>query len=118
MFEPEIRTWPSRTTELCERYLMTRIYSVSYIKPPEFTIDGAVVEYGATYRDLGMDFDLRFRATLRWSHGNVCRVHVKRLDEPTRVYNFSIRCPTNLADAVFGPFETEKRRSLDRLLRD
>lgn len=117
-FEDEVLSWPARTAELCTRHLMTRIYSVSHIKQPQFNRHGAVVDYSVTFRDLGVDFDLRFTASLAYVNRSDCRVRVQNLDVTGSVYTTHVNTPSKLAEAVFGPFNAERQALEDHYMRD
>ena len=101
--EAEIRGWADREPELCTRYLLTRVYSASYVRVVSVQPGRAVVQFGSFFRDMGIDFQLDLEARVRWSKKGAT-VTVVELDlDGKRVFR-KVPDAESLADRVFSVF--------------
>lgn len=109
--ECEVKTWkiPMVNRQLREDYLLTRVYSMSEIKVTRVDGKGAHVAYRVYFRDLGMDFDTRFDASMHWDDTHGARVEVSEASwrKPVVV---KTDYAGGLAECVFGHFRREHER--------
>ena len=52
--EREIRSWSECERALCEAYLLTRVYSVSYVRVVSVRPGYALIRFGSVFRDVGL----------------------------------------------------------------
>ena len=97
---------------LKREYLLTRVYAISDIAVKLHNTDpSAIVRYGCAFRDLGMEFDVRFTVHIVWTDEWAEVTYQERtwpLPKRARVFYGH-----DLAAAVFGPFKAEHQRLVD-----
>ena len=114
--EREIRSWSERERALCEAYLLTRVYSVSYVRVVSVRPGYALIRFGSVFRDVGLDFELDFEARVRWS-GTPEHATVTWRGTGLRQTSTSVLDPAVLAQSVFSVFKRVQKREVAKAMR-
>ena len=102
--------------ELCERWLLTRVYSASYVRVVSVRPGYALIRFGSLFRDVGLDFELDFEARVRWS-GEPEEATVTVRGTGVKQTSTTVSHAASLAQHVFSVFERVHKREVAKAMR-